>query len=47
MLFGVSPTDRVTFVLVTLLMLAAALAACLIPARNAAKVQPSLTLKAP
>jgi ABC-type lipoprotein release transport system permease subunit len=29
------------------LLVMAALAACVVPARNAAKVQPSLTLKAP
>jgi putative ABC transport system permease protein len=47
MLFAVTPTDAVTFALVAVVMAVSALAACLIPARNASKVQPSLTLKAP
>ena len=47
MLFAVSPSDALTFLAVCVLMMVSALAACLIPARNAAKVQPSLTLKAP
>src|SRR5262249_27791460 len=33
MLFGVSPTDAMTFVLIPLLLTLVALAACLIPAR--------------
>jgi putative ABC transport system permease protein len=47
MLFSISPADAPTFAAVSVLMAGAALMACLIPARNAAKVQPSLTLKAP
>jgi putative ABC transport system permease protein len=47
MLFAVSPSDALTFAAVCVLMIVSALAACLVPARNAAKVQPSLTLKAP
>jgi ABC-type lipoprotein release transport system permease subunit len=47
MLFAVSPSDALTFLAVCVLMLISALTACLVPARNAAKVQPSLTLKAP
>jgi putative ABC transport system permease protein len=47
LLFGVSPTDTVTFATVALVLSAAALCACYVPARNAAKVHPSLTLKAP
>jgi putative ABC transport system permease protein len=46
MLFDVTSTDAATFLLAGGVLLAAALAACIIPARNAAKVQPSLTLKA-
>jgi putative ABC transport system permease protein len=47
MLFEVSPADALTFTAVASLLVMAALAACVVPARNAAKVQPSLTLKAP
>jgi putative ABC transport system permease protein len=47
MLYAISPADALTFAAVGLVMAGAALTACLIPARNAAKVQPSLTLKAP
>lgn len=47
LLFGISPLDAVTFAATGLLLGGAALAACLIPARNAARVQPALTLKAP
>jgi putative ABC transport system permease protein len=40
MLFGVTPTDTTTFVLVSLALVAVALIACLIPARRATKVNP-------
>jgi putative ABC transport system permease protein len=45
LLFGVTPTDKVTFVAVGLILLVAALLACLIPARRAAKVDPLVALK--
>jgi len=44
-LFGVSPTDRVTFVIIALLLIAVALLACYIPARRAAKVDPMIALR--
>jgi putative ABC transport system permease protein len=47
MLFDVSPTDVLTFAGAGLILAIAALAACLIPARNAAKVQPSSALRTP
>ena len=47
LLFAVSPTDAVTFAAVGMVLGGSALLACLIPARNAAKVHPSVTLKAP
>jgi predicted permease len=43
-LFGVTPTDPATFVTVTLLMVAAALAAAAIPAWRAARIDPTAVL---
>jgi putative ABC transport system permease protein len=45
MLFGVTPTDPVTFVLIGLVLTAIGLAACLIPARRAMKVDPLIALR--
>ncbi len=46
MLYGTSPLDRVTFAVVIAVMAASALAACVLPARRAAAVDPAITLKA-
>ena len=45
MLFGVTPTDPVTFTLVGLLLTGVSLAACYLPARRATRVDPIRALK--
>jgi predicted permease len=45
LLFEVSPTDAVTYAIVSVSLLAAALLACYIPARRATKVDPLIALR--
>ena len=44
-LFGVAPIDALTFASVAMLLLAVVLAACLIPARRAARTDPTVALR--
>jgi ABC-type antimicrobial peptide transport system permease subunit len=47
MVFGVAPTDPATFVIMAVMLLAVAAAACWVPARRATRVDALVALRNP
>ena len=45
MLFGVEPTDKLTFAAISVMLITVALLACYLPGRRATKVEPTISLR--
>jgi putative ABC transport system permease protein len=45
MLFGLTPLDLFTFVVVTIILILTALLACYLPARRILNIDPTMTLR--
>jgi ABC-type antimicrobial peptide transport system permease subunit len=45
LVYGIAPRDVASFVLATLLLFVVSIAACYIPARRAARVEPTIALR--
>ncbi len=45
MLFGIKPTDPMTFIAVSTVLMLSALAACYLPARRAMRVDPMVAIR--
>jgi len=45
MLFGVEPTDKLTFAAISIMLIMVALLACYLPGRRATKVEPTISLR--
>jgi ABC-type antimicrobial peptide transport system permease subunit len=45
LLYEITPTDPMTFAIVSAVLIGVGMAACLLPARRAAKIEPNVALR--